>query len=246
MQKSIYFRKKFTPISLKFRATVVAIVLCRFHPDARRYRTYLSWHSCKLYSQRGAGRKSQRPFVTSPSNINLSATSSMLIPHSNSRSSCGAQARISPRRENWCAKRNGPQYRAYPRNCRVTVARLLENVRDYVLYAERKIWYLTGPSDTLTGPQTIDSPLLHHLSQLSPLCNESIDRDFLSGPKMKGALRKALRLIGEPWVTLRKWKDLSKLYKYDNNKFQNAIYFGNFYMRHETSIINDNKNNVTR
>lgn len=33
-------------------------------------------------------RESQRPCATSPSNIDLSATS-MLIPHSNSRSSCG-------------------------------------------------------------------------------------------------------------------------------------------------------------
>jgi len=112
--------KKFAAINLKFRAVIRTHnnqILLRPHRCSSYHANYLI--SRKFYS-RDAERKSQRPYMTSPSNIDLSATSSMLILHSNSRSSCGARTRFAAVRINPPQKQSVSYYRAYPKNCRVT------------------------------------------------------------------------------------------------------------------------------
>lgn len=150
--------------------------------------------SGELYSQRDAGRKSQRPYVTSPSNIDLSATSSMLIPHSNCRSSCGARgARARCARVDRCAARTRRI---------ILLSRVFENFDEFRPPKLRmRSRFLCGienlmldrpppPPTHLRRPNTIDRPPL--LSTTDPTPRESITTGISSGPKMKGASRKML------------------------------------------------------
>ena len=155
-----------------------------------------------INSQRDAGRESQRPCVTSPSNIDLSATSSMLIPHSNSRSRCGARVRFA---------RTGGRARMVHSMFALTLE-ILEfvellvqsprNVRDRVSQTIRwKIRHMTGLPTHLQGPPIQSFPpspsCFHARASETPLQSPSRSTGTSSGPMMKGALRKALRLIGD-------------------------------------------------
>lgn len=100
-----------------------------------------------------AGRESQRPCVTSPSNIDLFATISMLIPHSSSRSSCGARARFARAGGATNRAERGPYDRAYPGIRPVARATAEKRVWSCFADAEQKIRHMTGPPDTLMGLQ---------------------------------------------------------------------------------------------
>lgn len=130
--------------------------------------------------KRDVGRESQRPCVTSPSNIDLFATTSMLIPHSNSRSSCGARARFSRAVGPTDRGERGPlDGHACPGICRVARGAAEERTRSRFADAERKIRHMTGPRHTYGAPILSNAkyhpPLL--FSRSAPLSN-SINRDF--------------------------------------------------------------------
>lgn len=163
--------------SIRDTSTTVYDTMCEFHN-----------------SQRDVGRESQRPCVTSPSNIDLSATSSMLIPHSNSRSSCGARARFARAGDRRTAE-NGVRPTIALKFAGIARAVAEERARSRFADTERKIRHMTGPRHSYgapTLPNTI--PPLSRLHDQGP--SPSRLTGTSSGPKMKGTLRKALRLIG--------------------------------------------------
>lgn len=116
----------------------------------------LSLLSTRKFTHNDMPDKSQRLCVTSPNNIDLSAITSMLIPHSNLRSSCEACTGFHSR-----AEVDGPQQSLLCANCaelqycRIThCTAAKECTKSRVSNAQQNIWQMTGFQHTLTYYRT--------------------------------------------------------------------------------------------